>query len=179
MTTDNFLTRRVVAPSILLAVNEDDPRIVTSDGEVVPMSDAALGDLAGFVGTLREMRDQVDAAMHAATAELASRSDAAGTRTLRADGVKVVLDAPTETVFALDAALADLRALAAERDGDELGEVGALFDQVERRKVVREADHAAIKRLRATGDRQVVAILDQHTHTRPRDKRRATITWEA
>lgn len=181
MSTDNFLTRRVVAPSILLAVDADDPRIVTSDGEVVAMGDATLGDLAGFVGTLRDMRDQVDAALAAATRELAERADGAGTRTLRADGVKVVLDAPTERRFALGAAIADLSALVRERGRDADGAMGLAMacDAIVRVKVTRETDHAAVKALRARGDRDVNAILDQHTHDVPRDRRRATITWEA
>ena len=71
--------------------------------------DMPVDDLARFVGDLREMRRVIGDALDRVAVEVAERGDAAGTRTLRADGYAFGLDAPTETVFSLDAALAELR----------------------------------------------------------------------
>ena len=120
------------------------------------------------------MRRVIGDALDRVAVEVAERGDAAGTRTLRADGYAFALDAPTETVFSLDAALAELRALVEVRD-NETAEgamaLGVAVDAIARTKITREPDHAAIKRLRARGDRDVNAILDRHTTTRPRARR--------
>lgn len=166
------------APSVGLVL-EDDPRIVTRDGEIVRLAEATVGDLGRFVADLRAMRRVVDDALVAVAAEVGERADSAGTRTLREGGVVVTIDADTETVFSLDAALAELRDLLRARtsSGSLLAVDAALDDllsaveAIERVKVVREPDHAAIKRLRARGDRDVNAVLDKHTTTRPKTRR--------
>lgn len=172
MSTD---VARLAAPSIALVLDENAPRIPdTQTGEVVLLADATVPQLARFVGDLREMRRVIGDALDRVAVEVAERGDAAGTRTLRADGYAFALDAPTETVFSLDAALAELRALVEVRD-NETAEgamaLGVAVDAIARTKITREPDHAAIKRLRARGDRDVNAILDRHTTTRPRARR--------
>ena len=176
MSTDLAAPTRLL-PTILLATDPDDPRLVTDDGEVVPLATAEVPQLAAFLDTLRQMREAVGAAEQAARSELAARSDAAGTRTLRAGSAKVTLDAPTETVFGLDAALVELRDLVAERlyHRDDLA---AAVEQIARVKVTREPDMAAIKRLRAMGAPDVIAILDQHPTVRPRARRSVKVEWE-
>ncbi len=172
MSTD---VARLAAPSIALVLDDAAPRIPdTETGEVVLLGDASVPQLARFVGDLREMRRVIGDALDRVAVEVAERGDAAGTRTLRADGYAFGLDSPTETVFSLDAALAELRALVEVRD-NETAEgamaLGVAVDAIARTKITREPDHAAIKRLRARGDRDVNAILDRHTTTRPRARR--------
>lgn len=177
MSTD---VARLAAPSIALVLDDAAPRLPdTQTGEVVLLADATVPQLARFVGELREMRRVIGDALDRVAVEVAERGDAAGTRTLRADGYAFGLDSPTETVFSLDAALAELRALLNERDPHgTLIAIDAAFDAlvvdvnaIARTKITREPDHAAIKRLRARGDRDVNAILDRHTTTRPRARR--------
>lgn len=165
-------------PSVVELAASANPRIVTRDGEVVPLADASVDALAAFLGDMRAMRDAITAAETAVRSEVAARADGAGTRTLRVGGAKVLVGAPTETVFALDAALADLRALVKARGFTE-NVLAAEVEEIERVKVVREPDHAAIRRLRARGDRDVNTILDRHTHTRPADRRTVKVEWEA
>lgn len=165
---------KITAPAhtVTLVLDEDDPRIVTRDGEVVPLGEASTAQVGEFLADLRAMRTMLDAAIAATAGDLAVRSDAAGTRTLRAGGVTVTVGPDVEKRFALDAALADLRALLDARDphGTRLA-IDAAFDElvndvgaIARVKVTREPDMAAIKRLRSRGDVDVNAILDRHTH---------------
>lgn len=157
------------APSVGLVL-EDDPRIVTRDGEIVRLAEATVGDLGRFVADLRAMRRVVDDALVAVAAEVGERADSAGTRTLREGGVVVTIDADTETVFSLDAALAELRALLDTR-GTTFDEIAEAVEAIVRTKVTHEPDMAAVKRLRARGDRDVNAVLDKHTTTRPKTRR--------
>lgn len=171
------LTTRPIPSIVELAADADAPRLVTRDGEVVPLADASVDTMAAFLDTMRAMRDAIEAAEAAVRGEVAQRADQAGTRTLRVGGAKVTLDAPTTAVFALDAALADLRALLDER-GEPVHELDAAVEAIRRTKVTHEPDHAAVKRLRAMGDRDVNAILDRHTHSRPRDRRTVRVEWD-
>ena len=144
-------------------------------GELVPLGSASLDQAAGFLETLREMRRIVQDAESVVVSEIAQRADAAGTRTLHAATGKVVVSAGERVDFGLDSALAELEALSIARGLSMPVGVVAGIHAIVRERVTREPDHAAIKRLRAMGDREVIAILDKHTTTTVADRRTVAV----